>query len=60
MKPRDLPPSQAEHNQLRAFLVGKGVTPAAINQLVGAGPAGRSRREIAASLAQFLRTAPKA
>ena len=60
MKPKDQPPSPAEHNQLRAFLTGKGMTPGAINQLVGAAPAGRSRHQLAAAITQYLRAAPKA
>ena len=47
-------------NQIRAFLSGKGMTPAAINQIVGTAPAGRTRRELAAVLTQYLRAAPKA
>jgi hypothetical protein len=60
MKSKDQPPSQAEHTQLRTFLAGKGMNATAINQLVGATPSGRTRRQLAAALTQYLRTAPKA
>jgi hypothetical protein len=58
MKPKQQPPTAAEHAQLRAFLAGKGLSAAVLDQLVGAAPAARSRRDLAAALTDWFRSRP--
>jgi hypothetical protein len=58
MKPRDQPPTAAEHAKLRAFLAGKGLAVAQLDQLVGAAPGPRTRQQIAAALTAWLRHRP--
>ena len=52
-------PAQAEHDQFRAFLQAQGAKPAEAAAALGAGPAGRSRRELEQAITLWLRTRPK-
>jgi len=50
---------QAEHDQLRTFLQAKGGKPAEVAVALGAGPAGRSRRELEQAITHWLKDRPK-
>ena len=51
--------TQAEHDQLRAFLLAKGAKAAEVAVVVGAGPAGRSRRDLEQDVTLWPRNRPK-
>jgi len=57
---RSQPMTVAEHTALRAYLTKLGFTTAQLNAGVHQHPANRSRAQIAADLANYLRQAPKA
>lgn len=60
MKARIEEVTNGEHGLLRAKLAQLGFTPANLNAAVGQQPQGRTRAQLAADLAGWLKTRPKA
>ncbi len=59
MKPKDQPPTAAEHAALRAWLQARGVPAAQVQALIGSGPDARTRLQLERILTAWLRGRPK-